>query len=143
MARIQDARLPLTREARKINQNWKISFLPGEGQVMKCEEELISCIQDASLLPLTRGAREIGIIPQEVKDNLEALTDSNIPHSLMCRYLMVHVYREIDSPDSFNKWLRLLSKHGVGGSVIRKMRPADTSEIYFLKFKKLFKKRVN
>ncbi len=75
---------------------------------MKCEEELISCIQDASLLPLAREAREIGIIPQEVKDNLEALSDSNVPHPLMCRYLMVHVYREIDSPGSFERWLRLL-----------------------------------
>ncbi len=38
---------------------------------------------------------------------------------------MVHVYREIDSPDSFERWLRLLSKHGVDGSVIHKMRQND------------------
>ncbi len=131
MACIQDARLPLTRE---INHNWKRSFIPREGQVMKCEEEIISCIQDASLLPLAREAREIGMIPQIVKNHLEALAESNAPHPLMCRYLMVHVYREMDSPDSLNfkmwldsfkKWLELLSKYGVDGSVIHKMRQND------------------
>ncbi len=92
---------------------------------MKCEEELIACIQDASLLPLAREAREIGIIPQEIKDHWKALSKSNVPHPLMCRYLMVHVYREMDSLDSFERWLRLLSKHGVDGRVIHKMRQYD------------------
>ena len=51
-----DSLLCQTREAReitkKVKNSWKRSVFPGEGQVMKCEEELISCIQDASLLPL-------------------------------------------------------------------------------------------
>ncbi len=83
------------------------------------EDELISSIQRAeSLLPLTKKANEAGLIPQEVNDSLQSM-DPNVDHQLKCRYLMLYVYKTLAK---FEKWLELLSRHGIDSSVLVRVR---------------------
>ena len=83
---------------------------------------MISSIQGAdSLLPLTREANEAGLIPQEVNDNLQSM-DPDVPHPLKCRYLMLYVYKTLARDGKFEKWLELLSRHGIDSSVLVRVR---------------------
>ncbi len=86
------------------------------------ENELISSIQQAdSLLPLTKKANEAGLIPQEVNDNLKSM-DPDVDHPLKCRYLMLYVYKTLARKAKFEKWLELLSRHGIDSSVLAKVK---------------------
>ncbi len=86
------------------------------------ENELISSIQRAgSLPPLTREANEAGLIPQEVNDNLQSM-DPDVPNPLKCRYLMLYVYKTLARDGKFEKWLELLSRHGIDSSVLAKVK---------------------
>ncbi len=82
------------------------------------EDELISSIQRAdSLLPLTKKANEAGLVPQKVNDNLKSM-DPDVDHPLKCRYLMLYVYETLARKAKFEKWLELLSRHGIDSSVL-------------------------
>ncbi len=87
------------------------------------ENELISSIQRAgSLLPLTKEANGVRLIPQEVNDNLQSM-DSDVPHPLKCRYLVLYVYKTLASDATkFKKWLEILSSHGIDSGVLAKVK---------------------
>ncbi len=86
------------------------------------ENELISSIQRAgSLLPLTREANEAGLIPQEMNNNLKSM-DPDVHHPLKCRYLVLYVYKTLARKAKFEKWLELLSRHGIDSSVLAKVK---------------------
>ena len=80
----------------------------------KFEEELIKSLQRADMVALTKNAVELNLVPKETLSHIQCL-DSNVPHSLVCRFLFFHVYTTIqqalpESPvhESFEKWLGVL-----------------------------------
>ena len=61
-----------------------------------------------SLLILVEKAHGNGLISGELRVQLESL-DPNVPYPLMCRYLLLHVHKNIVSQDNLMHWLDLLS----------------------------------
>ena len=87
-------------------------IFPFAMKALKCyEKELIAnIIENASFLQsLVQDAHTARLIPEKVKTILSS-TCSSVPPSLICRYLILHVYRRINDHDSFDIWLSLLSK---------------------------------
>ena len=74
-----------------------------------------------SLLTLTERAHGSDLINHEVKSQLESL-DPSVPNSLMCRYLLLHVQKVIDSHDKVMHWLELLSTVEVPSNLLSLVR---------------------
>ena len=82
----------------------------------------LSCLRPDDLAESTEYAREAGLIPQCVMDNLKIM-HSSISHELRCRYLMLHIskriregerIREGDSPghgNMFGKFIDLFCRY--------------------------------
>ncbi len=93
---------------------------------------MISSIQRAgSLLPLTKKANEAGLIPQKVNDNLKSM-DPDVDRPLKCRYLVLYVYKTLARKAKLEKWLELLSRHGIDISVLARVKKENDalSKIY-------------
>ena len=56
--------------------------------------DILSCLHPADLTASTKYAREAGLIPQYVMDDLKIM-HSSISHELRCRYLMLHISKII------------------------------------------------
>ena len=51
-----------------------------------------------------------GLVPQDVKVNLDSI-DPNVPCALMCRYLLLYVYKTIECDSRYYRYLiDILSK---------------------------------
>ena len=74
-----------------------------------------------SLLTLTEKAYGSDLIDHEIKSQLESL-DPHVPKSLMCRYLLLHVQKDIDSTDQMMHWLELLSTVEVPSNLLSQVR---------------------
>ena len=74
-----------------------------------------------SLLTLTERAYGNDLINHEVKSQLESL-DPSVPNSLMCRYLLLHVQKEIYSQSKMMHWLELLSTFEVPSNLLSLVR---------------------
>ena len=88
------------------------------------EKELtIALLKNAphSLLTLTERAHGSDLINHEIKSQLESL-DPRVPNSLMCKYLMLHVQKAIDSQSKMMHWLELLSIVEVPSNLLSQVR---------------------
>ena len=56
--------------------------------------DILSCVRPDDLAASTEYAREVGLIPQCVMDDLKIM-HSSISHELRCRYLMLHISERI------------------------------------------------
>ena len=74
-----------------------------------------------SVLTLTVKAHGSGLISGKVKCQLNSL-DPNVPYYLMCRYLLVHVCKNIHSQYELMHWLELLSTVNVPSNLLSLMR---------------------
>ena len=96
-------------------------ILPSAMKALKYYEEEVKkcCLQDTNLLQgLVQDACNAKLIPKIIKDIYWSV-HCDIPFQLRCRYLMLHVYKEIAKDhDSFDKWLSLLSKFKEINSVL-------------------------
>ena len=78
--------------------------------------DILSCLRPDDLTASTKYAREAGLIPQCVMDDLKIM-HSSISHELRCRYLMLHIskrIREGDSPghgNMFGKFINLFCRY--------------------------------
>ena len=78
--------------------------------------DILSCLRPDDLVASTEYAREAGLIPQSVMDDLKIMHCS-ISHELRCRYLMVHIskrIREGDRPghrNMFGKFINLFCRY--------------------------------
>ena len=100
-------------------------LLPPEQHALRhYEKELTSAllkIAPHSLLILTKKAHGSDLISGEVKKQLESL-DPSVPHHLVCRYLLSHIYRRMVTPDKFENLLELLSTVEVASGVLSLVR---------------------
>ena len=88
------------------------------------EKELTSSLLENaphSLLILTKKAHGSDLISGEVKKQLESL-DPSVPHHLVCRYLLSHIYRSMVTPDKFENLLKLFSTVEVASGVLSLVR---------------------
>ena len=74
-----------------------------------------------SLLTLIEKAHKSGLISRKIRSQLESL-DPNVPYPLMCRYLLLHVQKDIDSHDKMMHWLELLSTVDIPSNLLSLMR---------------------
>ena len=78
--------------------------------------DILSCLRPDDLAASTKYAREAGLIPQCVMDDLKIM-HSSISHELRCRYLMLHIsmkIREGDRPghgNMFGKFINLFCRY--------------------------------
>ena len=78
--------------------------------------DILSCLRRDDLVASTEYAREAGLIPQSVMDDLKIM-HSSISHELKCRYLMLHIskrIREGDRPghgNMFGKFINLFYRY--------------------------------
>ena len=90
------------------------------------QKEIESCLQAADLESFFRESREAGIIPQDVKKSLDAL-DTNVPHPLRIRYLLLHACKGLESNCSlFEIFVEVLGEHGVSSAVLKRVRQRVT-----------------
>ena len=83
----------------------KKMFMEGSGL------DILSCLHPADFAASTEYAREAGLIPQCVMDDLKIM-HSSISHELRCRYLMLHIskrIREGDRPGHANMMDRFIN----------------------------------
>ena len=59
---------------------------------------ILSCLRPADFAASTKYAREAGLIPQCMMDDLKIM-HSSISHELRCRYLMLHISKRIREGD--------------------------------------------
>ena len=88
------------------------------------EKELTSALlknAPHSLMILTEKAHGSDLISGEVKKQLESL-DSSVPHHLVCRYLLSHIYKSMVTPNKFDNLLELLSTIEVASGVLSLVR---------------------
>ena len=87
------------------------------------EEDMIPYLQNPSILEtLVEDAHKVKLIPEKVR-NIFASLDSNISHSLKCKYLILHVNKKIANDlESFDMWLSLLYKHEGIHSLLNKTK---------------------
>ena len=100
------------------------------------EKELTAALlKDAphSLLTLTVRAHGSGLISAEVRRQLESL-DSSVPHHLMCRFLLLHVHKNIDLQGKFDRLIELLSTFEVASysdvfSLVRRYESLENKDM--------------
>ena len=88
------------------------------------EKELTSALlknAPHSLMTLTEKAHGSDLISSEVKKQLESL-DPSVPHHLVCRYLLSHIYKSMVTPNKFDNLLELLSTIEVASGVLSLVR---------------------
>ena len=91
--------------------------IPERNALRHYEKELTSALlknAPHSLLTLTEKAHGSDLISSEVKKQLESL-DPSVPHHLVCRYLLSHIYKSMVTPDKFENLLELLSVEVASG----------------------------
>ena len=87
------------------------------------EEEILVCLQTTGFQDLIEHTSSDKLIPPIVKENLRSVHHS-VPHSLKCRYLMLHVYKEIvKGYDLFELWLQLLQRISEVKSILASFKP--------------------
>ena len=101
-----------------------VSVCPEETALKKYEKEVVDSLLSADLDCLSREALEIGVIPQNVRDDVKSMDWDHVPRPRVIRYLLMHVYRAIeDSPRLYERWLdHVLSKHVASVEVLDKVR---------------------
>ena len=78
--------------------------------------DILSCLHPDDLTASTNYAKDVGLIPQYVMDDLK-IVHSSISHELRCRYLMLHIsmkIREGDRPgheNMFGKFIDLFCRY--------------------------------
>ena len=72
-----------------------------------------------SLLELAEKASEF--LDFGTRFQLQSL-DPNVPHHLMCRYILMHAQRNMKSREKLMRWLGLLSSVGVADSILSQVR---------------------
>ena len=91
------------------------------------EEEVVVSLLNASLDCLSRESMEIGVIPQNARDDVKSMDWDHVPHPRVIRYLLMHVYRAIeDNPRLYKQWLHVLSKLITSVEVLDKVRQSYT-----------------
>ena len=86
------------------------------------EDKLVDLLEDTDLVRLARFGSEGGFISQDVKKNLESM-DPNVHWPTKIRYLFLHVYKSLQSnPRLYERWLKLLSKHGASSEALEQVR---------------------
>ena len=99
-------------------------LLSGMQALKYYERQFIAYLQDASvtlLQSLVQDAYKARLIPGKVK-NILVSVHCDVPCQLRCRYLILHVYKEIAKDhDSFDTWLSLLHKYKGISSVLGKV----------------------
>ena len=77
---------------------------------------ILSCLRPDDLAASTKYAREVGLIPQCMMDDLKIM-HSSISHELRCRYLMLHISKRIRGGDRpghrnvFGKFIDLFCRY--------------------------------
>ena len=87
------------------------------------EQQLIeSLLSNAprSLLELAEKAHASGFLSRGKKSQLQSL-DPNVPHHLMCRYILMHAQRNM-TYEKLMHWLGLLSSVGVADNILSQVR---------------------
>ena len=88
------------------------SVCPEETALKNNEKEVVDSLLNADLDCLSREALEIGVIPQNVRDDVKSMDWDHVPRPRVIKYLLMQVYRAIeDSPRLYERWLDVLSKH--------------------------------
>ena len=96
-------------------------LLSGMQALKYYERQFIACLQDASVTLLVQDAYKARLIPEKVK-NILVSVHCDVPCQLRCRYLILHVYKEIGKDhDSFDAWLSQLHKYKGISSVLGKV----------------------
>ena len=86
------------------------------------EDKLVDLLEDTDLVRLARFGSEGGFISQDVKKSLESM-DPNVHWPTKIRYLFLHVYKSLQSnPRLYERWLKLLSKHGASSEALEQVR---------------------
>ena len=86
------------------------------------ESDLVTSLKGVDLSNLIREAVETGIIRQTFKDNFESI-DHNVPRPTKIRYILLHACEQIeDNPRLYEKFLEVLSRHGVPRNVLDSMQ---------------------
>ena len=114
----------ITRLRRKYLRDKKVATYAEQHTLRHYEKELTSSLlknAPHSLLTLTEKAHGSDLISGEVKKKLESL-DPSVPHHLVCRYLLSHIYRSMVTPDKFENLLELLSTVEVASGVLSQVR---------------------
>ena len=100
-----------------------VSVCPEETALKNNEKEVVDSLLNADLDCLSREALEIGVIPQNGRDDVKSMDWDNVPRPRVIRYLLMHVYRAIeDSPRLYEQWLDVLSKHVSSVEVLARVR---------------------
>ena len=87
------------------------------------EEEVVDSLLKADLDFLSKEALEIGVIPQNVRDDVKSMDWDNVPRPRVIRYLLMHVYKAIeDRPRLYEQWFHLAPKHVALVEVLDKVR---------------------
>ena len=87
------------------------------------EEEIVDSLLKADLDFLSKEALEIGVIPQNVRDNVKYMDWDHVPRPRVIRYLLMHVYKAIENrPRLYEQWLHLAPKHVALVEVLDKVR---------------------
>ena len=97
--------------------------------VSVCPEEtalknkVVDSLLNANLDCLSRETLEIGVIPQNARDDVKSMDWDHVPRPRVIRYLLMHVYRAIgDSPRLYERWLDVCSKHVSSVEVLARVR---------------------
>ena len=89
-----------------------VSVCPEETALKNNDKVVVDSLLKADLDCLSREALEIGVIPQNARDDVKFMDWDHVPRPRVIRYLLMHVYRAIeDSPILYEQWLDVLSKH--------------------------------
>ena len=110
-------------ESVKLPPHHRVKF-PEQHILRHYENELTAALLKNvphSVLTLTKKAHGSGLISREIKRQLESL-DPCVPNSLMCRYLLLHVQKDIVSQDKLMLWLELLSTVEVPSNLLSLVR---------------------
>ena len=88
----------------------------------ECEEEMVDCLENADLDKLSGEGRKFGVISQQVKKVFDSL-DYNVPSDTKTRYLLLHACKRLEANSGlFERWLKVLAKHGVTSAVLDRVR---------------------
>ena len=86
------------------------------------EDKLVDLLKNTNLVSLAKYGSEGGLIPQDVKKNLESM-DPNVHWPTKIRYFFFHVYESLQSnPKLYERWLKLLSEHGASSEALEQVR---------------------
>ena len=89
-----------------------------------CEKKLTAVLLNKAthfLLTLIEKAHKCDLISHVIKSQLESL-DPNVPYPLMCRYLLLHAQKSIDTQGKMMRWLELLSTIEIPSNLLSLMR---------------------